>query len=109
MWHPLPSSPHPLKLIILNLPDAVPQWPSSVEILPMSMNIATTRKLPGIYGTDIESDIGVNTTVAVREYCGAPTARLYKLQDYIMNTDMAMSRFSAFLGLPQLILCRDDD
>ncbi len=51
----------------------------------------------------------VKTTVAVSEYNGAPTTRLYTPQAYLINTDMTSTGFSALLGVPQLILCKKED
>ncbi len=59
--------------------------------------------------TDVESDMAVKTTIALCEYHGAPTTRLYIPRGCVMNTDTALLSFPTFLGLPQLILCRNDD
>ncbi len=63
----------------------------------------------GICWTDFESEMTVKATIAVCECHGAPTTRLYTAQDYLLNTDMMSLSFPTFLGLPQVILCRDDD
>ncbi len=61
----------------------------------------------GFCQKDIESDIRVIT--AVWEYLRAPTTWLYTPQDYVKNTDTTSLTFLSFLGLPQLLLCRNDD
>ncbi len=51
--------------------------------------------------------IAVETTVAVCEYHGAPTTHLNAPWENVMNTNMTLLSFPAFLGPPQLLLCRN--